>query len=212
MPDARSLRGERPRTFRRPRPPAPGLHDRVLGSLRIEVDALLLEDGAVERPVVAAAGGPLLEDDFGVGVGVGGRPAVDPGEVGQRGGVAAPLRRQAEVLDLVAGGTESDEAHQALHQPGVVVVPHLVTFDRVTPPPTTADLAAVPRRRGRRPAQPLPHRRGHVAAHVRPPAGRRHQLHRQSRHRPDRAPGHGRRQTRASRNDVGRRPWPAGPR
>jgi len=46
-----------------------------------------------------------------------------------------------------------------VHEPGVVVVPHLVALDRVTPPPTAADLAAVPRRRGRHPAQPLPHRR-----------------------------------------------------
>jgi hypothetical protein len=40
-----------------------------------------------------------------------------------------------------------------------------------------------------------------VAAHVRPPAGRRHQLHRESRHRPDRGPRPGRRQTGAGGND-----------
>ena len=132
----------------------------------------------------AVAGGPLLEDDFGVGLGVAGRPAVDFGEMGQGGGLPSPFRRQAEMLDFVACGAEGDEPDEALDVSGVVVVPDLVAFDGVASASAAADLAAVPRRRGGRAAEPLPDGRGDVAAHVRPPAGRGHQFHRESRHRP----------------------------
>ena len=62
------------------------------------MDALRFEDGAIEGPVVAAAGRPLLEHHLGVGLGVAGRPAVDPGQVGQGAGVAAPSGGQTEML------------------------------------------------------------------------------------------------------------------
>ena len=93
---------------------------------------------------MAAAGRPLLEDDLGVGLGVVGRPAVDLGQVGQRRGVATPFRRQAEVLDLVAGRTERDEADQALHQAG----------RRRTPTPRDRPGGAAPARRRSRSGSP----------------------------------------------------------
>ena len=134
---------------------------------------------AARRAVEAAAGRPLLEDDFGVGLGVGGRPAVDPGEVGEGLGPSSPFGGEAEVFDFVAEGTEGGQADEALDPLGVVVVPDFVAFDRVSSPLTAAHLALVPGRVGGRLPEPLPDRRGDVAAHVRPPAGGRHQFHRE---------------------------------
>src|SRR5581483_6925263 len=108
---------------------------------------------AVEDPLVAATGRPLLEGRFDVHLGVGHRPAVDTGEVGEGGAAAAPHPGQAQVLDLMAAGAESDEPDQPLDEPAVVVLPDLVALNRVAPTPAATDFAPVPGGTGCRPAQ-----------------------------------------------------------
>jgi hypothetical protein len=84
--------------------------------------------------------------------------------------LASPLdARQAHVLDLVTGRAESDHPGEALNSGRLVVLPYLVTLDRMLAPVPAAHLTAPTGKLINPHSYPIPILTRDLVAHVRKP-------------------------------------------
>ena len=149
--------------------------------MRLRHDPELRQPRQVEAPLFAHPQLPEGEVEVHVASCVSDGPAVDFAEMQRGVGPAAVLLRAAEVLDVVAFGTERDQTDEALATQRVIELPPLMARNAILMTNSPTDLAAMVRGRIRTAAQLVPMAYTQGGAKVRAPRARGKEFHGQPR-------------------------------